>query len=111
MAVVYKIKRFNAPPLPQQRTRPAASPAELQLRRAKEIRLQKQLEIKRNAAVSKNQSRLRSDMIKKDQVETRKQENMMKANKTGRINNGNGGKAPSLVSRNTMPTETVSVNK
>lgn len=114
MAVVYKIKRFNAP-LPQrpqqQRTRPTASPAELQLRRAKEIRLQKQLEIKRNNAVNKNQSKLRSDMIKKDQVETRKQENIMKANKTGGINNGNGGKAPSLVSRNTIPTGTISVNK
>jgi hypothetical protein len=114
MAVVYKIKRFSAPPQrpPKQRTRPPASPAELQLRRAKEIRLQEQLKIKREAVQKKSQDRLRSDMIKRDQVETRKQENTLKSAKNGKgsINNGNGGKAPSLVSRNTIPTGTVSVN-
>lgn len=115
MAVVYKIKRFSVPPQrpPQQRTKPTASPAELQLRRAKEFRLQKQLEIKRNNFVNKNQAKLRADMIKRDQVETRKQENILKSAKNGKggINNGNGGKAPSLVSRNTIPTGTISVNK
>ena len=109
MAVVYKIKRFNAPqpqrPL-QQRTRPTASPAELQLRRAKEIRLREQGKAKIEAAREKQRIQTRK-------IEEKRAENI--TNKTQKaISNSldrNPGKAPSLVSSLTRPTETFSVNK
>lgn len=108
MAVVYKIKRFSVPPQRplQQRTRPTASPAELQLRRAKEIRLREQGKAKIEAAKERQRIQTRKIEEKRTENITNKTQKAV-SNSLGR----NPGKAPSLVSSLTRPTETFSVNK